>query len=171
MPPFLTFYRIPPFDCRTITNLLYVPSSAGNQGDYAFEGCGDDNEVGIEVMMVLLRSNSPGECILPGEYAKISSSESDVSSCSVKWLPRQMVDSLVCWTEVVVSDPRVDSALLMVGLVGLVVASGSVIVGEALGGSVCASVASHVSGPSTWLGGEGWSVASWAKVETAYVRL
>ena len=47
-------------------------------------------------------------------------------------------------------DPRVDSALLMVGLVGLVVALGSVIVGEALGGSVCAHVASHaVSGPST----------------------
>ena len=84
----LTFYRIPPFDCRTIPNLLYVPSSARNQGDYASEGCGDDDEVGIKVMMVLLRSNSPGECISPGEYAKISSSKSDVSSCLVKWSPR-----------------------------------------------------------------------------------
>jgi len=38
----------------------------------------------------------------------------------------------------------------MVGLVGSVVASGSVIVGEALGGSICAPMASHVvSGPST----------------------
>jgi hypothetical protein len=47
-------------------------------------------------MTVLLRSNSPGECISPSEYVKISSFESDVSSCSVKWLPRQIMDSLVC---------------------------------------------------------------------------
>ena len=79
--------HIPPFDCRAITNILYVPSLVGNQGDYASKGCGDDDKAGIEVMTVLLRSNSPGECILPGEYAKISSSESDVSSSSVTWLP------------------------------------------------------------------------------------
>ena len=81
MPPFPHLLLHPPFNCITITNLLYVPSLVGNQGDYESKGCGDDDEAGIEVMMLLLRLNLPGECISPDEYAIISSSEFDVSSC------------------------------------------------------------------------------------------
>ena len=54
MPPFPHLLLHPPFNCITITNLLYVPSSIGNQGDYASKGCGDDDKAGIEVMKVLL---------------------------------------------------------------------------------------------------------------------
>ena len=86
----LTFYCIPPFDSRTITNILYVPLSAGNQGDQASEGCGDDDEADIKVMTVLLRSNSPDECI----YAKILSSKSDGECIYAKI----MLSEVVTWT-------------------------------------------------------------------------